>query len=257
LGLRAVETAVGPDTDFAALTAYAERCTKTGFRVSLHPYTERTPCNPAHFSGKEELCRRFHTKVFLAAEEAARRQGGDVTVTIHAAAGEKGEKRRALVDESIRFFAWAKEWCLENAPGVKIAVELQFRPYPHETIQRIGDEYAELAEIAERAGVGVCWDFGHAFMNADRFGLPLDPPEDVLKQIVHIHCHDVNDIDHWPLVFDRVPYARMLALALDHGFDGTVVLEVPPENFLKAGGFDSLVRSVDKIKTVCAARLGA
>jgi sugar phosphate isomerase/epimerase len=94
-------------------------------------------------------------------------------------------------------------------------------------------------------------------MNAERFGLRLDPPDELWPRIVHIHCHDVNEIDHHPLVFDRVPWESMLARALDRGFDGTVVLEVPPENFLAAGGLSALVQSVDKIKAVSAARLGA
>lgn len=256
-GLCAVETAVGPGTDFNALTEYTETCSSAGLRVSIHPYTERTPCNPGYFSRSEELCRRFHTRVFLAAEETARCQGYDVTVTVHGAAGDKGESRRALVDESVRFFSWAKEWCMENAPRAKPVVELQFRPYPDETIQRIGDAYEELAEIADHADVGVCWDFGHAYMNAKRFGLPLDPPETLWPRIVHIHCHDVNEIDHHPLVFDRVPWESMLARALDRGFDGTVILEVPPQNFLAAGGLSSLTESIDKIKTISAARLGA
>jgi sugar phosphate isomerase/epimerase len=257
LGFRAVETAVGPDTKFDALTAYTEMCSAAGLRVSIHPYTERTPCNPAYFSRNEELCRRFHTRVFLAAEEAARCQGCGVKVIVHGAACEKGQDRRALTDESIRFFSWAREWCMENAPEVKPVVELQFRPWPHETIQRIGDVYGEVAEIADRADVGICWDFGHAYMNADRCGLPLDPPEALWPRIVHIHCHDVNEIDHHPLVFNRVPWERMLTRALDRGFEGTVILEVPPQNFLAAGGLSSLTESIDKIKAISAARLGA
>jgi sugar phosphate isomerase/epimerase len=257
LGVRAVETAVGPGTDFDALTAYVEACSKAGFRVSIHPYTERTPCNPALFGRGEELCRRFHTRVFLAAEEAARCQGCNATVVVHGAAGTKEENRRALADESLRFFSWAKEWCLENAPGAKPVVELQFRPWPDETIQRFGDVYGEVAEIAEGADIEICWDFGHAYMNADRFGLPLDPPKALWPRIAHIHCHDVNEIDHYPLVFKRVPWEGMLARALDRGFDGTVILEVPPQNFVAAGGLKALTQSVDKIKAISAARLRA
>jgi sugar phosphate isomerase/epimerase len=257
LGFRAVETAVEPHIDFEALAGYTRQCCEAGFRVSLHPYSERMPCNPANFGGDQQLCRRFHTKVFLAAEEAARLQGREVTVNIHGAAGDKTEDRRALVDKTVRFFVWARQWCFENAPGAKPIVELQFRPYPDETIQRIGDEYEELLEIATRAGVGVCWDLGHAYMNATRFGTSLDPPKKLLRRIVHIHCHDVKDIDHYPLEFDRVPWKRMLTLAVDGGFDGAVILEVPPDNFLSTGGLHALSRSVEKIKTIAAARQDA
>jgi sugar phosphate isomerase/epimerase len=256
-GIRAVETAISPETEFAALSAYTRVCNEAGFHVSLHPYTERTPYNPVHFGPDDERCRRFHATVFLAAEDAGRRQGHEVVVNIHAAAGGKDEDRGLLLARSVRFFAWAKQWCLENAPLAKPVVELQFRAHPHETIQRIGDEYGEIAEIARRAEVGVCWDFGHAYMNARRFETPLDPPDDLLPAITHIHCHDVNEIDHYPLVCDRVPWERMLGLARQNGFDQTVILEVPPERFLVAGGFETLVRSIERIKAVTAEKLGA
>ncbi len=256
LGIRAVEAAVDPKTDLAVLTTYTRKCSDAGFRVSLHPYSELTPFNPANFN-EDGLCRRFHSRVFVAAQGAAQKRGEVATVNIHGAAAPREQNRRSLLDRTIRFFAWARQWCIENTPGVKPVVELQFRPHPDETIQRIGDGYEELGEIARRAEVDTCWDFGHAYMNASRFGVPLDPPEELLDRVVHIHCHDVKDSDHYPLVFDRVPWERMLTAALERAFDGAVILEVPPENFLSAGGLPALVRSVEKLKAVSAARFGA
>jgi sugar phosphate isomerase/epimerase len=253
LGVRAVETAVDVGTDFSALAAHIRLCTKAGFRVSLHPYTEGTPCNPAHFSKSDALCRQFHTRVFMAAEDAAERQGRKAVVNIHGAAGTDGDDRRRLVEESIRFFNWSREWCAENATLVRVVAELQFRPHTHETIQRIGDNYEELCEIAQRAGVGVCLDIGHAYMNAERFGVPLDPPLEFLKRVAHVHCHDADGIDHRPLIHDRVPCERVLRSAIEHGFDGTVVLEVPPEIYVESGGFDTLVQSIEKLKAISAA----
>jgi len=255
LGFRALETAVDPKTNFADLSAYAERCNQAGFQVSLHPYSERTPYNPFHFGGKDRLCRAYHAKVFLAAEDAARRQDRDVIVNIHGAAGDKGEDRTALLMRSIKFFTWSREWCLENAPRVRPIVELQFRPYPDESIQRIGDGYGEIEEIARRAEIGICWDFGHSYMNAERFRTPLEPAADWLKMVRHIHLHDVQDMDHHPLVSNRVPWERMLSLALQNGFEGTVVLEVPPQNFLAGGGMSAIARSAERIKTFLAKRL--
>jgi sugar phosphate isomerase/epimerase len=253
LGVRAVETAVDLDTDFAALATHIRLCTKAGVRVSLHPYTEGTVCNPAHFSKLDPYCRQFHTRVFITAEEAAVRQGRKAVVNIHGAAGVVGSDRRALVEDSVRFFKWSREWCAENAPHVAVVVELQFRPHANETIQRIGDNYEELIEITQRAGVGACLDLGHAYMNASRFGSPLEPPAELLKRVGHVHCHDVDHIDHRPLVHGRVPYEKLLLMAIEHGFDGTVVLEVPSENYVESGGFNTLVQSIEKLKTISAA----
>ena len=252
MGIRAVETAVGPETDFAALSEHTHLCAAAGYRVSFHPYTELTPFNPAYFTRANGRGRHFHTRVFLAAEEAAERQGCPAIVNIHGAAAPLGEDRAVLLDESIRFFTWAREWCLENAPRVTPVAELQFQPFADETVHRIGDRYDELMEIVTRAEVGACLDFGHAFMNAERFGRPLAPQAEFLEKIVHIHCHDARDIDHYPLVFDRVPWRRLLSSVIEVGFDGTVILEVPPENFLKAGGLDALARSIEKLNAFAA-----
>jgi sugar phosphate isomerase/epimerase len=253
LGVRAVETAVDFNTDFTDLAEHVRTCTKAGLLVSLHPYTEGMPCNPAHFSKLDPYCRRFHSRVFIAAEDAAICQGCKAVVNVHAAAGANGATRRTLVDESIRFFSWCREWCAENAPRVAVVAELQFRPHPHEAIVRIADNYEELIELTERAGVDACVDLGHAYMNAVRFGVPVEPPADLLKRTVHFHCHDADEMDHRPLVHGKVPCERVLRAAIEHGFDGTVVLEVPPETYLESGGFDALVRSIDKLKAVTAA----
>jgi len=253
LGVRAVETAVDLKTDFSSLAEHIRLCTSEGVRMSLHPYTEGTVCNPGHFSKLDPYCRQFHTRVFVAAEDAAVRQGATAVVNIHGAAGPNGADRRPLVEESVRFFSWSREWCAENAPRVKVVAELQFRPHANEAIQRIGDNYEELIEITERAKVDACLDLGHAYMNAARFGVPLEPPVELLKRIAHVHCHDADEIDHRPLIHDRVPCERVLLEAVEHGFDGTVVLEVPPKTYVEAGGFDTLVQSIQKLKAISAA----
>ncbi len=255
LGVRAVETAIDTGADFEALDRYIRMCTGAGFRVSLHPYTERAPGNAARFSRDGGRCRQFHTKVFAAAEEAAERQGRTAVVNVHGAAAPVEDDRDVLLIESIRFFTWAREWCGENAPHVRVTAELQFRPYSDETIQRIGDRYGELLDLVTRAEVDACWDLGHAAKNAERFDLPIEPPAELLPRIVHIHCHDVKDTDHHPLVFGRVPWDRLLASVIERGFDKTVILEVPPENFIRAGGLEALTESIDKLAAFAGERL--
>jgi sugar phosphate isomerase/epimerase len=119
-------------------------------------------------------------------------------------------------------------------------------------MQRIGDCYAEHLEVIRRSGVDACWDFGHAVMNARRLGHPLDPPPEWLSRVAHVHCHDVGDEDHQPLIYGRVPWERFLEQLVEHGFDGIVVLEVPAEHFLAAGGFDTVVRSLELLRGATA-----
>lgn len=252
LGFDAVETPVGPETQTDELRDHVARCIEAGLKVSLHPYSEGTIFNPLDFSSDENTpCRRLHERFFSLAAEAARLQQYPTVVNIHGAAGTDKDPRQFLLDQSVSFFAWANQWCRQNAPEVSVTVELQISPNADEPRQRIGDTYEELLKIQERAGVKVCWDFGHAYWNTRRYGWPLYPPEALLPHIRHVHCHDVyGSEDHQPLVYGAVPWRDFLKLLTDHDFDGRVILEVPPTEFPKAGGLQSLIDSAEALKEV-------
>jgi sugar phosphate isomerase/epimerase len=249
LGVEAIETPIGPETDSQALSEHLRRCCPVGFQVSLHPYTEKTTSNPAFFSPVEDnLCLQQHRRFFQLAAEAANLQKAPTVVNIHPAAAPEPPSRRELLEQSVRFFSWAREWCRLNAPSVRVVAELQIAPNPDESVRRIGDNYAELLEIVERSGCQACWDFGHAIMNHRRFNTPRNPPIQLLEKIGHVHCHDVDSQDdHRPLVFNNVPWSEFLTSIVKNGFDGIVLLEVPPLRFLAAGGLNTLVQSVQAL----------
>ena len=262
LGFDTVETPVGPETRTDELREHIARCVGAGLKVSLHPYSEGTPFNALDFAPNEDNpCRQLHERFLSLAAEAARLQQYPTIVNIHGAAGADTDARQHLLDQSIAFFTWAGQWCRQNAPEVGVTVELQISPNADEPRQRIGDTYDELLEVARRSGVGVCWDFGHAYWNTRRYGWPLYPPDPLLPHIRHVHCHDVHaGEDHQPLVYGAVPWRDFLKLLHDHGFDGRVILEVPPTEFPKASGLPSLIDSVTALKdcrrTLCGSRTG-
>jgi sugar phosphate isomerase/epimerase len=247
-GIKAVETPVGQETDHNVLMEHIYQCCKAGMHVSLHPYSENTPYNPAFFSPKgNNPCRELHQRFFALAAEAARQQQAKTIVNIHPAAGPRESSRSMLVDQSVRFFEWAGKWCRSNAPAVCPVAELQIRPNPDESIQRIGDNFTELLDIVTNSQVDACWDFGHGLLNSQRFGLLLEPPLELQPRIVHVHCHDVNGDDHHPLIFGNVPWKRFLRSLIEWGFNDTVILEITPENFLAAGGLHVLKHTVNAI----------
>ncbi len=250
LGFDSVEAPVGPETRTEELREHIARCGDAGLKVSLHPYSEGTIFNPLYFSPSEDNpCRALHERFLSLAAEAARLQRYPTIVNIHGAAGTDKDPRQYLVDQSIAFFTWAGQWCRQNAPDVGVTVELQISPNADEPRQRIGDTYDELLEVAQRSGVGACWDFGHAYWNTRRYGWPLHPPETLLPHIRHVHCHDVfGGEDHQPLVYGAVPWRDFLTLLTDHGFNGRVILEVPPTEFPKAGGLQSLIDSAQALR---------
>ncbi|OHB68421.1 MAG: hypothetical protein A2Y77_15215 [Planctomycetes bacterium RBG_13_62_9] len=250
LGFETVETPVGPETEPQMLRDHIATCVSAGLKVSLHPYSEGTIFNPLYFSpDQDNPCGQLHERFLRLAAEAVRLQNYSTIVNIHGAAGADSDARRHMIDQSAAFFTWAGQWCRRNAPQVGVTVELQISPNADEPRQRIGDTYDELLEIAPRSGVGVCWDFGHAYWNTYRYGWSLYPPEALLKHIVHVHCHDVYGAeDHQPLVYGAVPWRDFLTLLSHNGFDGRVILEVPPSEFLKAGGIQSLIDSAQALK---------
>ena len=227
LGFTAVETPIGLETEHEALRSHIARCYEAGFQVSLHPYCEGTACDTTFFSMElDNPCRKHHERFLSFTAEISRIQPFPTIVNIHPGSGVSSMTRRNLVDRSISFLSWAREWCSKNAPGIQIVAELQIGPDPGEPIQRMGDTYDELLEIVTRSAVPACWDFGHAYLNARRFGMPLLPPEELLHRIGHVHCHDVCQGDHCPLIYDTLPWRDFIRLLVQRDYDNTIIMIV-------------------------------
>ncbi len=249
LGVEAVETPVGPETETAVLKEHIARCVDGGMKVSLHPYSEGTDCNPAFFAlGAGNPCRQMHERFLSITAETVQLMGCPTIINIHSASGTPADSRQALIEQSVAFFSWAADWRRRNAPDVVVTAELQIRDSYRGVCVRIGDDYHELLSVAERSGVLACWDFGHAFRNVIRYGGTFLPPVALVKRIGHIHCHDANGDDHRPLIYDTVPWRDFLRLLMAHGYDGRIILEVPAAEFLQAGGLDTLTRSVSALR---------
>jgi hypothetical protein len=249
LGVEVAETPVGPETTPDAFREHVARCVDAGLQVTMHPYTEGAVFNLAHFSDSDDNpCRLCHERFFTLAAEAAERQQAPTLVNLHGAAGTWADSRTHLVERTIAFFTWARRWCRQNAPQVAVTVELQIRPNSDEPRLRIGDRYDELLEVATQSGVRVCWDFGHAYWNAHNYSGSIDPPEELLGRIGHVHCHDVRKDDHQPLLYNVVPWRDFIKRLIDHGFDDRIILEVPTDAFLDAGGLDTVTASLQALR---------
>ena len=250
LGVEVAETPVGPETRPDALREHVARCVGVGMQVTMHPYSEGSVFNPAYFSdSSDNPCRLLHERFLSQAAEAAQRQQAPTLVNVHGAAGPSAVSRRHLVERSVAFFAWARDWCRRHAPEVAVAVELQLRPETHEARHRIGDRYDELLEVATQCDVPACWDFGHAYWNTHNHGCPIHPPEILLRRIGHVHCHDVHGgCDHQPLIHDVVTWRDFLKRLIDHGYDERIILEVPTFAFLDAGGIETVSASLQALR---------
>jgi sugar phosphate isomerase/epimerase len=188
--------------------------------------------------------------VLDAAQSAAQQAAHPVVVNVHPAAGPPAMTRDALFRRSVAFFRWLLAEREARSPDVWVVAELQGPPLAGEDVIRVGDTYDELLCLAAATGVALCWDLGHAVLSHRHRDAPLDPPDAFLRRVAHVHCHDLREQDHRPLLYDGVPWRRFLRNLRDTGFDGTVVLEVPPGRFLdlEAPGFDALARSLSSLR---------
>ena len=248
LGIEAVEIPLGPESDLNHAGMQARRCQQSGLRVSFHPYSEGKSANPAHFDGPSSVPATTHARFLdLAATVAA--DQGDTVVNIHPAAVRAEDwSRRVLVDQSVAFFEWAREWCEQHARDVRPVAELQVAPFREEPIIRVGDDPTELADVVARSGVGACWDVGHAVWNHRRFGTDEEPTGALLDQIRHVHCHDVEEADHYPPRRGDAPWRRFLERLAATRYDGTIVIEVGPPTFLTAGGLPVVEEAIAAVR---------
>ncbi|GEM_PF-1648233 len=109
--------------------------------------------------------------------------------------------------------------------------------------RKCGTSYTEVLEIQKDVGrehIGICWDFGHGYSQAEHGVHERIPPLEFLEQVWHTHIHDYRDnVTHLPLGHGVVPYQLYIQKLLEAGFDGIYNLELnpsrvnDPENFLK------------------------
>ena len=108
------------------------------------------------------------------------------------------------------------------AAGADVGVEVVVENVGH---QQNGMQLSVLGEITDEVGVPVCFDVGHAYMEAGNDGVKR-----FLKyyhdQISHLHVHDVRrrGDTHLPIGAGEVDFSLLPKYLED--FDGTVAIEV-------------------------------
>lgn len=105
------------------------------------------------------------------------------------------------------------------ARGVTVAVENIFRQSAREITYRIDPRVlACVVSAVDSSALGICLDFGHAFISAGEEGFALDEAlRAVAPRLVHVHIHD-------NFGKPAVPNAR----AIDMMFEGSGDLHLPP-----------------------------
>jgi len=131
--------------------------------------------------------------------------------------------------------------------AVTVAVENIFRQSAREMSYRINPaDLAGIVAAVDSPNVGICFDFGHAFISAneEKFSI-VDALCVALPRIVHIHMHDnfgkpwgsyTRTIDalpvgcgdlHLPPGWGAIPYSTLLPILLP-SYGGVLMMEIQP-----------------------------
>jgi sugar phosphate isomerase/epimerase len=190
------------------------------YDLSFHaPY--RLPHSLVDFAGKNrQTIITDYQPMLNIAQRYAQTMGAAKTVVIHGARAINGN-HPALLADTTSFI----DWLLNEYPELNFALE---NNNPNEPgVVKVGETRAEVLEIVRSVGsphLGICWDMGHDYLGHRQEKLT----NSWLKHIRHVHLHDVDEheIDHYPLIFDRVPHPAWLAALKKAGMQGIVVLEL-------------------------------
>lgn len=175
----------------------------------------------------------------------AQMQGRAVTMVVHGA-GDTKATLEANQDATRGFLAWAEHEIPRLGGGVRVAVELL-------RARGVGDVHAssgrarvmDLVRDRDPAFIGICWDMEHDWFNGRHDpAWTTRPPDEFLDRVVHAHVHDANGetlANHFPLVFNTVPYGEMIPLLVAHGYAGPLILEIRYRHALSLGDPISLM----------------
>jgi len=245
-GMTAVEFTLHPtDLDWEAFPPLIVQCQRLGLHCHFHaPYLD--PYNVAGFSGdaRAEIEALYRPAIALA-ERFAARSDGPTTLVVHGARA-ADRSHAQLLQDTTAFV----EWLLARDAELRIAVEnLPCQP----PLVKIGSSRRDLMDIIEAMetpDVGICWDLGHDVL----LGATLPPTSECLRRVIHVHVHDVDSVgvDHYPLIYGRVPYRTWLRSLVEEGFDGCVTLEVSGHHVGRQGEERVRTMLVDSLRRLAA-----
>ncbi|GAP13987.1 sugar phosphate isomerase/epimerase [Longilinea arvoryzae] len=181
-------------------------CADAGMKLCFHaPY--RSPNRIEGFSNERraEVQAMFRPALAIA-QGWAEKLGTPINMVVHGARSTAAQ-RETLREDTLQFLKWA----LHDFPGIYFAFENNHPAKPGEI--KIGETRADVLDVVNNVhhpNLGICWDFGHDFLSAGGKAVSAD----WLAQVIHVHVHDVDrqNVDHYPLVFNNVPYSTWLPL---------------------------------------------
>lgn len=206
--------------DWSSVPGLMSACYDLGFELCFHaPYRHPNGISGFTSEKRSEILSNY-TPMLKLAQDWANRSHKDLNIVVH---GAKSSTRgyELIKEDTSRFL----EWCLGEFPGLNFAFEVA-GPSENGEIKIGGDRNGvwEMVRSFDHPRLGICWDMGHDYLNGS-----IDLPEsEWLEKVIHVHVHDVDDqgVDHYPMVFGKVPYRRWLPALRNCEMKGIITLEI-------------------------------
>ncbi|MBI2251314.1 MAG: TIM barrel protein [Armatimonadetes bacterium] len=217
---------------------------KEDFRITLHLAFDGD-YNSAFFKEDEtnktfqiykELFNKINTITFKES----------LLINLHAAILSHPAKKEELFKIKINFLSLLYKKKEKNNWNFNFAAELLPFDSKKEKVGETTEDLLRLSQEIKQDNFGFCWDLGHFHANylAGRNGKIT---KSFLEKVKHIHLHDFKEKDdHFPLIFNQVPYRKYLNLIPNQA---TLALEINYKNASQVGDpLFLLFKSIENLK---------
>jgi sugar phosphate isomerase/epimerase len=162
--------------------------------------------------------------ILRAAETFAERQGETCVIVLHCASGVDAREATA------GFADWALQ---QTQPAGSVLLSLELRsavPGADPGFDRARSSLSDFVQWFGDRRLGICWDVAHDWesrlVHQDWSTIPYGR---FLSVVNHVHLHDAGideNLVHFPLQANRVPWRAMLAPLIAGNYQGAVTMEI-------------------------------
>lgn len=219
-------------------------CADAGMKLCFHaPYRDPNRIEGFAQGRRTEVTTLFRPMLGIA-QQWAEKLEAPVNVVVHGARSSIAS-RETLREDTLQFL----EWALADFPGIYLAFENNHPAKPGEI--KIGETRTGVLDVVtqiDHPNLGICWDFGHDYLSAGE----IEVSAAWLARVIHVHVHDVDakHVDHYPLIFNHVPFSDWLPLLRSAGRLRVATLEL--KGGLLAGWAPDRIQSalIDSLRTI-------
>lgn len=241
-GVQNIEIKLPADLQYDEIAAMLEMLVSAGFEYTFHaPAGVEYPQNFENYIN-------FLLQIARISEQDFNRSS---LFVIHGLSGSQIEKGKLLQNSKIFIRS-----VLTGLSTTKFKVAFEnLRDSTRNGSIRSGTSYQEvlaLLENIEPSQMGICWDFGHGYAQAERGVHAKIPPAEFINRTRHTHIHDYkNETTHLPIGLGCIPYQTYIGRLVQSGFQGIYNLELNPDRISDPENFARyIIQSIRLLKLV-------